>query len=52
MNNNKNPSKYLIDRINKYQLRNETQTCYPELNNLLNIIIKYILDTEGKHDEE
>jgi hypothetical protein len=48
--NNKNPSKYLIARINEYQLRYETQTCHPELNKLLNTIIKYILDSEKKHD--
>lgn len=50
MNNNKNPSKYLIARINEYQLRHHTQTFNTKLNNLLNIIIKYILDTEKKHD--
>ena len=50
MNNNKNPSKYLVMRINEYQMRYETLTHHPEINELLNIIIKYILDTEKKHD--
>ena len=46
----KNPAKYLVMRINEYQMRYETQTYNPELNSLLNIIIIYILNTEKKHD--
>ena len=46
----KNPAKYLVMRINEYQLKNKTQTKKPDLNSLLNVIIIYILNTEKKHD--